>query len=102
MSFRVLLLAVGLALAGGVALACDDHHGVCKLDAWRASYEKSMSTLFFEASATCDSGRATIRLYDGDKFLGVLSRSIRGHALQGTARIDAFSDLKIKYSIDPR
>ena len=84
------------------ALACEDHYGRCELDAWRANYEKSMNTLFFDASATCNSGRATIRLYDGDRFLGVLSRSIRGHALRGTARIDAYSNLKIKYSIEPR
>ena len=98
-------LVLGLAVLPGfpgVAPACDDHVGKCELDAWRARYAESMGTIFLDGSATCDRGRIIIRMYDGDKFLGVLSRHINGHAFRGTADVAAYSDLRIKYSIDPR
>ena len=102
--FRVLLCATMLALAG-VALACDDHHGHCKLDAWRANHVKSMNTVTIDASATCDKGEARIRLYDGQKFLGVATGYIRGHVLETYSNVPdvaEIADLKIKYSIEPR
>lgn len=100
---RVLLIALAAVVFWSTpSMACDDHAGKCKLDAWRARYVESMGTIFLDGSATCDRGRVIIRMYDGDKFLGVLSRHIEGHAFRGTADVAAFTDLKIKYSIDPR
>ncbi len=102
--FRALLCAMMLALAG-VALACDDHHGECKLDAWRARHVKSMAAVTIDASATCDKGHARIRLYDGSEFLGVATGYIKGHVLETYSNVPdvaEITDLKIKYSIEPR
>ena len=88
----------------GFALACDDHVGECKLDGWQARHSETMGVVFFDASSTCDKGRAIVRLYDGAKFLGVASGRIEGHALETLARVAKGSDiedLKIKYSINP-
>ena len=103
---RVGCLAVAIATAFslclGVAVACDDHVGKCELEAWRAN-PAAMGMVSIDGSATCDSGSATIRLYDGAKFLGVATGIIRGHALQAVAMdVPAYTDLKIKYSIRPR
>jgi len=78
-----LLCAFGL-LAAGSALACDDHVGQCKLDAIRTTYKGGYFKLM--ASATCDRGRAVIRVYDGDKFIGVVDGYIRHHALDHRER----------------
>ena len=94
-------LAVGVSLCFGIAAACDDHVGKCELEAWRAQNESGIFML--DGSATCDEGRATVRLYDGDKFLGVATGFIRGHALQAmTTNIPPYKTLAIKYSIRPR
>lgn len=83
------------------AFACDDHVGKCELEAWRAQ-PTAMGLLSIDGSATCDKGHATIRMYDGDKFLGVATGLVQGHALQAVAvEVPAYTDLKIKYSITP-
>ncbi len=95
----VVLATVLLGVA--TALACDDHVGKCDLEAWRAS--ASSMGVSIDGSATCDKGSATIRLYDGDKFLGVANGFIEGHALQAVAMdVPTYANLKIKYSIRPR
>lgn len=99
---RIFLAALlGILFSTAVAVACDDHHGKCTLEAWRAQSTAGLLTI--DGSATCDKGRATIRLYDGDKFLGVATGYIRGHALRalGTG-IESYGNLKIKYSLQPR
>ena len=95
--FPVLCAVVmGFSVAG----AYDDHVGKCKLEAWRAN--SAMSMLMIEGSATCNSGMATIRLYDGEKFLGVAQGVVEGHALNAVAtNIPAHKSLSIKYSIRP-
>ena len=98
----VVVAAVAVLFWYGPVLACDDHVGKCKLEAWRAN-SAGMGLVMIEGSATCDRGRATIRLYDGDKFLGVATGLVRGHALQAAATdIAAYQALAIKYSITPR
>lgn len=98
---RILLSAhCAVLLGSGVAVACDDHVGKCKVEAWRAN--SAMNMLMIEGSATCDSGMATIRLYDGEKFLGVAQDAVEGHALNAMAtNIPAHKPLSIKYSIRP-
>ena len=55
-----------------------------------------------KGSATCNSGMASIRLYDRDKFLGVAQGVAEGHALDAVAtNIPAHNSLSIKYSIRP-
>lgn len=97
----VLFAAIAILFCYGPVLACDDHVGKCKLEAWRAN-SPGMGMVMIEGSATCDRGRAMIRLYDGDKFLGVATGLVRGHALQAAATdISAYQTLVIKYSITP-
>lgn len=100
---RALLTTLAVAIFWcASALACDDHVGKCELEAWRAN-SAAMGMVMIDGSATCNNGTATIRLYDGDKFLGVADGFVEAHALQAVASgIPAYSDLKIKYSIRPR
>ena len=96
-----ILTLMGILFSAAMAMACDDHHGKCTLEAWRAQNESGIFML--DGSATCDEGRATVRLYDGDKFLGVATGLIRGHALQAmTTNVPPYKSLAIKYSIRPR
>ena len=97
---RILLtIAAAVCLTPATALACDDHIGECKIEAWRWQSLGDMLTL--DGSATCDSGMAAIRLYDGDTFLGVANGLIEGHALQAVAHgIEKPANLMIKYSIE--
>ena len=99
---RIFLSALmGVLFSVAVAVACDDHHGKCTLEAWRA--QSTGDILSIDGSVTCNKGRATIRLYDGDKFLGVATGYIRGHALRALATgIESYDNLKIKYSLAPR
>ena len=98
------LAAAGLAavmMSAGVALACDDHVGKCKLEAWKSSRAGGYVTV--EGSATCDAGRITIRLYDGAKFLGIANGRVRAHAVEAIASdVASYEKLAIKYSIEPR
>ncbi len=62
-----------------------------------------MGMLTIEGSATCNSGLASIRLYDGEAYLGNASGLVEGHALSAMATgIDKPGDLQIKYSINTR
>ncbi len=99
---RILSSLFCASLVGfGVAVACDDHMGKCTLEAWRANLAP-MGMLMIEGSATCDAGMATLRLYDGKKFLGVAQGVVEGHALNAVAtNIPAYQSLSIKYSIRP-
>ena len=71
----------------GVALACDDHIGKCEIEEWRWDYTAIMETLTIEGSATCDTGKVSMRLYDGEgegaEFLGVRDRIYHRARLQG-------------------
>ena len=96
-----LLCAYGL-LAASTALACDDHHGKCKIEDWIARYNAAMGLSFIDGVTTCDKGRATIRFYDGDKFIGMARERIEGHAFDAIEKLPPYKDLKIKYSIEPR
>lgn len=96
----LLSFVCAFVLSFGVAVACDDHVGKCTLEAWRAN--AAMGMLMIEGSATCDAGIATIRLYDGKKFLGVAQGVVEGHALNAMAtNIAAHQSLSIKFSIRP-
>ena len=96
----LLSFVCAVVLGFGVAAACDDHVGKCTLEAWRAN--AVMGMLMIEGSATCDAGMATIRLYDGKKFVGVAQGVVEGHALNAVAtNIPAPKSLSIKYSIRP-
>ena len=103
MRFALLTLAV-VPLCMGSALACDDHVGTCEIEDWR--WQNVMGMLSIEASTTCDTGMAHIRLYEDSgaepRFLGVAQGFIQGHALTALATdIDKPQSLSIKYSIDP-
>ena len=101
---RVLLAFAMIPLGLGSALACDDHIGTCEIEAWR--WYSTGHFLTVEGSATCDSGFARVRLYEGSgdeqQFLGVAEGLIEGHALTAIAsNIERPQSLSIKYSIDP-
>ena len=88
----------------GPALACDDHVGTCEIEDWR--WQNAMGMLTIEASTTCNSGMAHIRLYEDSgteaRFLGIAQGFIQGHVLSAFATdIDKPKSLSIKYSIDP-
>ena len=72
-----------VVMCAGIVLACDDHVGKCELEAWRAS-TAAMGLVNIDGSATCDKGSAIIRMYDGDKFLGVATGLARHNS--STAR----------------
>ena len=100
---KSVLAAVLLVLGTGVAVACDDHVGTCKLEAWRA-LPLVGDYLTIDGSATCDKGFLKIRLYDGKTFIGTADGLIEGHVAEAIATgISANpKDLVIKYSIRPR
>ena len=69
---RIFLFALlGVLFSAAVAVACDDHHGKCTLEAWRSSHIASLGAVKIEGSATCNEGSVIIRLYDEGMFLGV-------------------------------
>ena len=88
----------------GSALACDDHIGTCEIEDWR--WYELLDDVVIEGSATCDSGRAQIRLYGESggetRFLGVARGYIKGHALRASvSNVAEPQSLSIKYSINP-
>ena len=91
-----------LALGTSVAVACDDHIGKCKLEAWRM-LPLVGDYLTIDGSATCEEGFMNIRLYDGEKFIGTADGVIEGHAAKAIATgiLAKPRDLVIKYSIRP-
>lgn len=102
---RTAILAAAVLFGSISAFACDDHVGACEIEAWRA-YNALPGMLTIEGSATCDSGLASIRLYDvsgGEElFLGATTGFIQGHALQAIAdEIEASGNLRIRVSIEP-
>ena len=97
---HLFLAALAIAIAGGQALACDDHQGTCKIEAWR--YQLTSGILTIDGSATCNSGMVSIRLYDGETYLGNAPGFVQGHALTAMATGIRHPDkLQIKYSIVP-
>ena len=102
-SYMIVGAVVGVCLYVGTALACDDHVGKCKLEAWRV-LPLVGDYLTIDGSATCDKGFLKIRLYDGKKFIGTADGRIEGHAAEAIASgiLANPTDLVIKYSIRPR
>ena len=103
---NVLLAILLLSLASTAALACDDHFGKCEVEDWRwYSILGLGNVLSLEGVTTCDAGRITLRLYEGEggKFLGVASSGITGHTFVAIATdVKSASAMAIKYSIEPR
>ena len=96
-----MVLVAGIGLYLGAALACDDHVGKCELEAWRV-VPSFAGIIHIEGTATCNKGDATIRIYQGDTFVGTAHGFIQGHALSATAmKIPDTRNLTIKYSIEP-
>ena len=98
---KTLTIALATSLLASMAVACDDHHGVCEIEDW--TWYQTASILSIEGVATCDEGWAKIRLYDSENFIGVVDGLIEGHGLQAVhLNIPARpNNLVIKYSIDP-
>ena len=100
---KALLLAAAAVLWATAAVACDDHIGTCEIEEWRWIGPQG-GYLTIEGVTTCNSGFATIRLYEGDggRFLGIAEGFISGHALRAIATdVNKATDLAIKYSIEP-
>ncbi len=93
----------GILLNVGIAVACDDHVGKCKVDAWRHIYTPGVDMLMLEGSSTCDKGHIRIRLYDTEKFIGVSEAFIEGHAFQAVFMgiNEGPKSASIKYGIKP-
>ncbi len=98
---KLILATFMVALTASPVLACDDHHGVCEIEDW--TWYQTASFLTIEGVANCDEGWAKIRLYDGDKFIGVVDGRIEGHGLQAIHLSIPVkpNNLVIKYSIEP-
>ena len=103
----VAALGAALLLPAGMALACDDHHGVCEIEDWKHTYTPMLEAIQIDGVATCDTGRIRLRLYDGEgdgrKFIGVESAFIKGHIFKAV-KLQAAKPaaLSIKYSIEPK
>ncbi len=72
----------------GVAVACDDHNGPCKIEDWRSMYHPSLQIVVIEGTTTCDTGRVTLRVYDEARdespFVGIAETFITGHTFQAS------------------
>ena len=100
------LAAFVVAIAGGQALACDDHHGACEIEDWTYSYNAMMQAITIDGVATCDTGQVRLRFYDGEgdnaKFVGVDRAFIEGHIFKTILLpVEHPEALSIKYSIQP-
>jgi len=100
---KVLLIASVLGLAAGGALACDDHIGECKIEAWRG-YPAVGGFMIIDGVATCDSGELSLRLYDGEgenaKFFATETAFIEAHAFKALVmNVGKPKALSIRYSI---
>ena len=101
---KTLVAALALYLLPSAAFACDDHVGKCEVEAWRWSGPTG-GYLTIDGAATCDAGRITIRLYEGEggRFLGVATGRVQGHAFEAIATdVKSAKAVAIKYSIRPR
>ena len=103
---KTMLAALALCLAPGIALACDDHIGKCEIEDWKHTYTGMMKALQIDGVATCDKGRISLRLYDGEgdtrKFIGVETAYIEGHIFKAIKlQVAEPRALSIKYSINP-
>ena len=103
----LLATAAALWLAAGVAIACDDHIGLCEVEDWRYYHTEAMRMLGIEGTATCNEGELTLRAYSGTEddpnLVGVDTTYIEGHVFK-TAIFAVHArpeNLFIKYSIDP-
>ena len=104
---KTMLAALALCLAPGIALACDDHVGTCKIEDWKHTHTGMMKALQIDGVATCDKGEVRLRLYDGEgdaqKFVGVETAYIEGHIFKTILLpVEKPHALSIKYSIEPR
>ena len=96
---KTLTIALAALLLASMAAACDDHHGECEIEDWRAI--NMMSSLMIEGVATCDSGMVSIRVYDGNSYVGNATGFIKGHAFTAlTPNVEASGPFTLKYSID--
>ena len=100
-------LAAALLVSADAALACDDHHGTCEIEDWKATYTAMMEAIQIDGVATCNEGRIMLRLYDGAgdsrKFIGVERTFIRGHIFKASKLgVPKPAALSIKYSIEQR
>lgn len=71
-------------LVMGTAGACDDHHGECTIEDWRWNSVPGTDFVMLDGVATCDKGKAALRLYEGEggKFLGSDTAYIEQHIFQ--------------------
>ena len=102
MKTLIACMATVVVLASTAVFACDDHYGDCSIEAWL--WRHQLTFLSIEGVTTCDEGRVKIRMYDGDRFIGVADGLIRGHALEAYhLNLESKpTDFNIKYSIEAR
>jgi len=98
------LAAFMTAVTTGHVLACDDHHGTCEIEDWTHHYTPMMQSLVIEGVTTCDTGKVSLRLYDGEgddrQFVGVDTAYIEGHIFKTILLpVESPDALSIKYSI---
>ena len=82
----------------------DPTSGNLKIEAWL--WYELLDDVVIEGSATCDLGKAQIRLYAGGgeetRFLRIAWGYIEGHALRSSVtNVSNPKSLLIKYSFDP-
>lgn len=80
------------------------HAEDCKIEDWKWS-APIPNILIIEGVSTCETGRLTLRLYEGDggAFIGVETAFIRGFAFKAMRTATAKpSALTIKYTIKRR
>jgi hypothetical protein len=95
-SSAILLAATLLASVVTSGAKADD----CEVDAWR-HYADLAGGISIEGSTTCQCGRVYLRAYDGERFIGADSASVRGYTFRAWIRdVPKPSDLNIKATVE--
>ena len=85
------------------AVPCDDHVGTCEVEDWRWNAVPG-GMLMVDGVATCDEGKITLRLYEGEggPYLAAETAYIENHIFQTVViGVERPAAVAIKYSIDP-
>ena len=93
-------LAVSIGMLSGTVMA-HEVPGPCVVEDWRV--DDNGPHIGIEGVTSCKSGKISIRLYDGDKFVGVTDGYIEGYIFEDwIVNAPAVEDPRIKYFIEAR
>ena len=102
--FLAAMLIASLLLPGQTNAQNAENTGgpTCEIEAWRWYYYDVVETLYIEGATTCKTGIITMRIYDGNAYIGNAEGLVNGHTF--TLPVNAVtakpSSVSIKYSIE--